>query len=357
MYRISRKVATGKFKYMLGIVLLWIVVYLSGMLFCKIIGGKGTNPMWKHLIGFFFLICCQGVFFFGGQLLQWSFHKTALIFSIFLFLVCCSAAFLCKKELMESWNEARRFKFKNMENGRYMALLFWLFIGIVFAVTFGTVVNRSDAIVETVQTTLMTDTMNEYHPFTRQPFELGVIMSKKIITLPFWYAMLSIWTGFDAVTTVWVVGTLLTMSCSLMAFAELGGLLFFRDFKKTWLLLIFMELMYLSGDYYIGSAGYRQFFYGYSGEVIVVTVLIPCIFCVLYRFLGPVLRGDFPKEKEKIGWPGLVLSLGLFVGSSFFLTSLAWGIVTVAIAVILFAISIVGVRLTKKIKAKGEEKI
>ena len=342
---------------MLGIVLLWIVVYLSGMLFCKISGEKGTNQMWKHLIGFFFLIFCQGIFFFAGQLLYWTFRNTAMIFSAFLFVVCCVSVFFCKKELLENWKKIKQFKFKDMENGRYQALLFWLFLGIVYAVAFGTAINRSDAVVETVQTTLMTNTMNEYHPFTRQPLELGVIMSKKIITLPFWYAMLSVWTGFDAVTTVWVVGTLLTMIFSLAAFAELGGLLFFRDFKKTWLLLIFMELMYLSGDYYIGSAGFRQFFYGYSGEVIVATILIPCIFCILYRFFGPVLREDFPKEKEKISWWGMLLSLGLLVGSSFFITSLAWGIVTVVIAVVLFALSIVGVRLTKRNQAKGEEKI
>ena len=342
---------------MLGIVLLWIVVYLSGMLFCKISGEKGTNQMWKHLVGFFFLIFCQGIFFFGGQLLHWTFHKTALFFSVFLLVICCVSVFLCKDELLECWKKVKLFKMKDMEYGRYWALLLWLFIGIVFAVAFGTAVNRSDAMVETVQTTLMTDTMNEYHPFTRQPLELGVIMSKKIITLPFWYAMLSVWTGFDAVTTVWVLGTLLTMICSLLSFAELGGLLFFRDFKKTWLLLVFMELMYLSGDYYVGSAGYRQFFYGYSGEIIVATVLIPCIFSVLYRFLGPILREDFPKEKEKIDWWGLVLSLGLFVGSSFFIVSIAWGIVMVIIAVVLFAVSCVGVRLAKLTKVKGDEKL
>ena len=87
----------------------------------------------------------------------------------------------------------------------------------------------------------------------------------------------------------------------------------------------------------------------------VATVLVPCIFCVLYRFLGPILREDFPKEKEKIGWWGLFLNLGLLVGSSFFMASLAWGIVTVVIAVALFAISIVGVRLTKRKRVKGEK--
>ena len=342
---------------MLGIVLLWIVVYLSGMLFCKISGEKGTSQLWKHLIGFFFLIFCQGIVFFVGQLLGWSFRKAAMTLILFLLLICCISMFLCKKEIGDLWKKAKKFSFREIENGRYLALFFWLFLGIVCVVTFCTAGNRSDAMVETVQTTLLTDTMNQYHPFTRNKLELGVILSKKIITLPFWYSTLSLWTGLDAVSTVWVLGTLITVVCSLLAVAELGGLLFFRDFKKTWLLLVFMELMYLSGDYYIGSAGYRQLFYGYSGEVIVATVLIPCIFSILYRFFGPILREDFPEEKEKIGLWGMLLSLGLCVGSSFFLASFAWGILMVVIAVILFVISIVGVRLTKKNKGKGEESL
>ena len=341
-------------KYMLGVVLLWIVVYLSGMLFCKICGEKETSQLWKHLIGFFVLIFCQGGIFFGGQLLHWSFQRACLVLTIILMGICGFSLLVCKKEILEIWQKIKGFSFKKVTNGRYYALILWLLFGIGLVVTFKTAGNRNDAMVETVQTTLMTNTMNEYHPFTRQKLELGMILSKKIITLPFFYSMLSVWTGFDGVTIVWNVGTLLTIVCSLMAVAELGGLLFFRDFKKTWLLLLFMELMYLSGDYYAGATGYRQLFYGYSGEVMVATITIPCILCILYRFFGPILREDFPKEKEHMGWIGALLSLGLCLGSSFFLTSFVWGILMVLFGMVLFAISIAGVRLTKRKRAKGE---
>ena len=340
---------------MLGIVVLWIVVYLSGMLFCKISGEKETSQLWKHLIGFFVLIFCQGIIFFIGQMLGWNFRQASDILAVLFVLLCIVSVLLCRKELLDILEKVKKFSFKEMKNGRYLALFFWLLIGITMVVVTGTAGNRNDAMVETVQTTLMTNTMNQYHPFTRQPLELGVIMSRKIITLPFWYSTLCLWTGMEAVDVVWGLGTLTTVICSLMVFGELGGLLFFRDFKKTWLLLILMELLYLSGDYYVGSVGYRQLFYGYSGEVIVSTVLIPCIFCVLYRFFGPILREDFPVEKEKISIWGLFLNLGLCVVCSFFLTSYVWGIFMVAIAVILFILSIVGVRLTKKNKKKGEE--
>ena len=334
--------------------MLWIIVYLSGMLFCKISGEKETSQLWKHLIGFFVLIFCQGVVFFGGQLLGWEFRQAQVILTALLIFICLVSLVFCKKELMGMMQKVKKISLKNMKNGRYYGLFFWFFLGIVIVVFAGTTVNRNDAMVETVQTTLMTNTMNQYHPFTRQPLELGMIMSKKIITLPFWYSTLCLWTGMEATDVVWKLGTLITVGCSLLAFGELGGLLFFRNFKKTWLLLVLMELLYLSGDYYIGAVGYRQLFYGYSGEVIVSTVLIPCVLCILYRFFGPFLREDFPAEKEEIGIWGMLLGMGLCVLCSFFLTSFAWGIFMVLLSVILFAISAVGVRLTKRNK-KGEE--
>ena len=342
---------------MLGIVLLWIVVYLSGMLFCKISGEKETSQLWKHLIGFFFLICFQGAFFFGGQLLGWSFRRTSLYLTVFLIMICCMSVVVCRKELIILLGRVKKFKFRNMKYGRYWALSFWLLLGIMFAVGFKTIGIRNDAVIETVQTTLMTDTMNEYHPFTGDKLELGVIMSKKIITLPFWYGILSLWTGLDAVTCVCCLGTMISLICSLLAFGELAGLLFFRDFKKTWLLVIFMELMYLSGDYYVEAAGYRQLYYGYSGEVMVATIVIPCTLSLLYRFFGPYMRADFPVEREGIGIFALVLSLMVCIGSSLFITSIAWGICMVLIAVILFIFSVIGVRLTKIKRGKEGESL
>ena len=276
-----------------------------------------------------------------------------MVLTIVLFLVTVLSLLFCRKELGMFFGKLKDFSLKKIPYPRHRALLAWLFLGIVIVVAFGTVTNRTDAVAETVVTTLMTDTMNQYHPFTKRPLEMGVILSRKIITLPFWYSILSVWTGFEGVDTVWILGTLITALCSLLAFGELGGLLFFRDFSKTWLLVVLLELLYLSGDYYVGAAGYRQLYYGYSGEVIVATVIIPCVLCILYRFLGSYIRADFPVEREKLNLWGMVLELGLCVGCCLFLIPMVWGVYMVVITIIIFFLSIVGVRLTKR--KRGEK--
>lgn len=333
---------------MLGIVLLWIIVYLSGMLVCKICGEKETSQMWKHLIGFFFLIFCQGTVFFGGQLLGWNFRKAGLVLTLVLLLVSAVSLLVCRKELKSFMEKIFKFSIKKVKYPRHWALLAWLFLGIVLVVASGTVTNRHDAVAETVLTTLMTDSMNVYHPFTRRPLEAGIILSRKLITLPFWYSMLSVWTGLEATEAVWVLGTLITTVCSLLAAGELAGLLFARDYKKTWLLIILMELLYLSGDYYVGAAGYRQLFYGYSGEVIVSSVVIPCVLSILYRFWRTFFKKDFSMEKEKISFWGAIAELGLCIGCCLFLTPLVWGVYLVVISMVLFGLSILGVYWTKR---------
>lgn len=281
-------------------------------------------------------------------MLDWSFRKAGMVLTIVLFGVSVFSLLLCRKELAVFWGKLKSFSIKKIPYPRHQALLVWLFLGIVLVVAFGTVTNREDAVAETVVTTLMTDTMNQYHPFTKRPLEFGVILSRKIVTLPFWYSILSVWTGFEGVDTVWILGTLITTFCSLLAFGELAGLLFFRDFRKTWLLVVLLEFLYLSGDYYVGAAGYRQLYYGYSGEVIVATVIIPCVLCILYRFWGTYIRTDFPVEKEKLNLWGMVLELGLCVGGCFFLIPMIWGLYMVVISIVLFSLSIIGVRLTKR---------
>lgn len=271
-----------------------------------------------------------------------------MILTVILLIVSMLSLMICRKEIVNLFQKIKSFSFKKAKYSKHWALMILLFLAIGLVVMLGTVTNRDDAVVETVLTTLMTDTMNVYHPFTREPLKIGIILSRKLITLPFWYSLLSIWTGLGAIDTVWTLGTLIIALGSLLAFAELGGLLFFRDFKKTWLLVVLMELLYLSGDYYVKAAGYRQLFYGYSGEVIVATLVLPCVLSILYRFFGPYLRADFPLEQERISLWGLITELALCMGCCFFLVPMVWGIYLVLIAAILFMLSFIGVRLTKK---------
>lgn len=319
---------------MIGVIIVLILGYLTGLLLETIGKGKETSWMWKCLIGFFFLLLCQGPIFMAAQMLQWNFRKAAFLAAVVLALPAVLSLIFCGKKLLGNLRAIRGAK--RMEKIQLVpyVLLSVLFLGMVFLLFHYSGTLRQDAYAETVQRTLYTDTMNQYHPLTGQQMEM--IFSKKMITLPFFYSMLSLFTGAEGTTMVWVWGSLLTFFLALAAQSELAGLLFHRDPKKTWLFVLFLELLYLAGDYAAGAFGYRQLLYGYQGETIVAGVLLPLVVATLYRCFGQVLDTTFDKEREGLSlWKG-VLVLGICVGSSLFLTSLATGALLILITVAIF---------------------
>ncbi|MGN0304912.1 MAG: DUF6077 domain-containing protein [Lachnospiraceae bacterium] len=340
---------------MLGIVLLWLTVYLSGMLLGKLGREKETSQLWIHLTGFFFLFFCQGLVFTAAQLLDWNFGQALNVLALVLGAISLVALILCKKELAALVDRRKKAVPGREKKSAYLALVFWLWLGIFLVLCKGMVGNRQDALLETMQTTLLTDTMNKYHPFTGQPMELGVILSKKILTLPFWYGALKSWTGFSAQDTVWVWGSFLTITFSLMAFSELAGLLFRRDFRKTWLFACLLELLILSGDYVSSAEGYRLLFYGYAGETIVGAVALPMLLCVLYRLLAPIFQHqeEFDREREGITLWGALLKLLLVYASSLFLAPFLWGPVLLGIATLIFGICLGGICIIQRLRKPG----
>lgn len=338
---------------MISIVLLWSAVYLTGILISKISGEKEAGQLWIHLIGFFFLFFSQGIVFTLAQLLDWSFGQARSLLVLVLGAASLLGLLAGRREIAALPQKLKELFHAKEKKTLYLALVGWLWLGIWMALGTGMVMNRQDALLETMQTTLLTDTLNKVHPFTGQPMELGVVFSRRIQTLPFWYAALQSWTGFSAQDTVWVWGSFFTITFSLMAFTELASLLFARELQKTWMFACLLELLILSGDYFSGAAGYRLLFYGYAGETIVGFVAVPAVLIILYRFLTPWFH--HPEEEgdgAKLGPVGTAVQLALVVGTSLFLAPLLWGPVLLVVA-ILFGLLCLGVIcLVKRVRRK-----
>ena len=338
---------------MLALFLLWIVVYLSGRLLCKIGGEKEASQLWIHLTGFFFLFLSQGIIFFLGQVLGESFLGCVRILEYLYLAVALTSIISCKKEVGSDLTKLKTRK--QVPYGRHLMLLVWLLVALFWVILIQWEGNRADAMVETAGITLLTDTMNQYHPFTHEPFQLGVIFTRKLITLPFWYAALSHWTGFSVAFCVTAIGNMFSLLFMLCVITELGNLLFERNQHHTYWLIIFMELLYLSGDYDMGSEGYRQLYYGYSGEVMVTAIVIPYVILLLYRVLGKGFRDNFQREGYGIkGWVAL-LRLCMAIGTSVFLSNLKWGLTMLLISIGVFALMTFIVVTMKKMMAKGEK--
>ena len=338
---------------MIALFLLWIVIYLSGRLLCKIGGEKEASQWWIHLTGFFFLFLSQGIVFFIGQFSGRSFGECVRILEFLYGVISLLSLGFCGKELIRESKRLKEWKANNFHD-RKPYLLLQLLLAVFWVMQTQWQGNRNDAVIETAAVTLLTDTMNQFHPFTHQPLELGVIFTRRLITLPFWYGAVSHWTGFSVAATVTLVGNISAFVFSLFAMAELGSLLFERDRNYTYWLIIFIELFYLSGDYHPGSEGYSQLYYGYSGETMVMSIVIPMMIIVLYRLLGQYLRHNFDRENQGLDiWPA-VLKLILIFGSTVFLAGLKWGVLMLLLSLGIFGIMLLLIAAMKNMAEKRE---
>ena len=349
---------------MLALFLLWIVVYLSGRVLCKIGGEKEASQCWIHLTGFFFLFLSQGIVFFTGQLMGKSFSACIRSLEIIYLLTVVFALIICGNNLIREIKQiirGGRAGFRQIrENNpylRHVCLLLWLLLGLFIVIAGQWQANRGDAMVETAGITLLTDTLNEYHPFTHQPLELGVIFTRRLNTLPFWYAALSHWTGFPVAGAVTLVGSMVSLIFALLAVAELGDLLFEGNRHHIYWLIIIMELLYLSGDYHQKSEGYGQLYYGYSGETLLTAIVIPVMVTILYRRFGTALRHGFDKNRYGISIWSTLVKLCLVTGAVLFITNLKWGIIMLLLSMGIFLLMIFLIATMKRISGKREDRV
>lgn len=324
-----------------GLVILFLP-YLAGYILKMIFNKKETNQIETYLLGFFFVFLLQGVVFTGGYFGGFGFEKLCSIFTIVIIGVAAAGAICAVIDLVRHILIARQNEKAKQEGGDdakdILALLNqtkwhrseWMLLLLLLVILAAIVVRvfllvpylRLDTMIETMRTTLATHTIYEYNPITSRPFELGLITSKKIISLPIYYSYFCEVFGMNEVYLLFALLTIQTIVCTYMSSTQLMAPLL-GNRKKVLIFCVFLGAMILSGDYFHGSIVERILWYGYAGDAIAASVMLPYVLYVLTNWYREE-RGDFGKT----GWGNRIISLlkiGLCIVSSVFITSLATG--------------------------------
>ena len=174
-----------------GVLLIFIMPFLSGYVLSKITKQKGTNQIETYLIGFFFLFLIQGLVFitciFSGQTLD----RALLILKIIYGILIAAAFILLSIHVVPACKNRTKKQRIRKEEWILFGFMMLSFVLVLLRICCGETYIRQDAMLETVRTTLQTGTMFKVHPLTGQVLEMGYITSKKIVTLPLYYAFLS----------------------------------------------------------------------------------------------------------------------------------------------------------------------
>ena len=277
--------------FILGIILILLLPFAVGTVMNFITRQKGTNQIETYLIGFFSLFLIQGIIFNLHNFAGMNFAGCCTIFSVityvFLGLFVLIAVFGFSDYI------ACGFKKPNIRKDERIVYAFML---IAIAVVIVRVVmlygfERDDLMLETVRINCLTSTVNTYNPLTARPYELGLIGSKKLVTLPLYYT-------YWCMTYKIGPRDLLYMVCELQGvFVVIGSCgcamrRILKTNKKMYVYLMFVAVLLASGDYFKGAVGYRVLWNAYNGDTIASTAVLAYIIYLILDIYR-LERGDY----------------------------------------------------------------
>ncbi|MCR5800467.1 MAG: hypothetical protein K6G69_10365 [Lachnospiraceae bacterium] len=311
----------------IGIIFILLLPYATGIIWNVITRQKETNQIETYLIGFFSIFLIQGVLFALYNFMGMPYEKVCNILTYVTYALMglgVVGGIICRKEIAADF---KKVTFRKDE--RIMAILMILVIALVVlrvVLLFG--YERNDIMLETVRINVMTSTVNTYNPLTGRMYELGLINSKKLISLPLFYTYWCMTYGIEARVLLYIVITLQTVMCMFFACeCAMEGIL--RSNKKMYTCMMFVGVMLLSGDYFEGALGYKVLWNGYLGESIIAAVIIPYTINLIMDFYR-LERGDYGDKK----WGKRivrVIRLLITMSCSVFITGIPKGLLLIAL--------------------------
>ncbi len=173
--------------------------------------------------------------------------------------------------------------FKSIKISKYDMVLLLIILSLIPFFYLFQPDSGSDAILETMQTVIHTNSIFEYDPLTGSYLNEIPVLSQKLFILPYFYAFFSEITGVAPylflyrIVPVWVL-LLLFLVTGLWA-----DRLFDQD-KASEKRIFYgvTALLYLFGNTLFTSQPYLLFHRGYTGETIISLVLIPFLFYLIF---------------------------------------------------------------------------
>lgn len=316
----------------LGILAIFITPFMAGYMMKEITRQKETSQIETYLIGFFFLFLLQGIIFTGSVFTGKDFTFACLCMRYALTIIYIIAIVIMIVRSIPSINKTKRMQKMKKSEIILTCTMIVVFLLLLLRVLLIDDCLRPDIISETVRTTISTGTMFKYHPLTGQVLEIGLINSKKIITLPLYYAFWSTFTGLEPNFLLYVVITIQTITMTFFASILLMKTIFRNYKEKALSFLIILGLLILSGDYFAGAVSTRLLWNGYSGDVICAVTMIPyLLYCVL-KYCQTMKNQDKMTLWGKMSYPNKIF---LCLISSIFMTAIATGLLFLIIVMVL----------------------
>ena len=340
--------------YIIGVILLFILPFAAGCACKGILRWKETNQIETYLIGFFFLFFLQGVVLVPCVFMKLDFMMACNVLMAIMGAVLVLGLLMAvvtgrKAKKTEDITEKKKTAWRRKDKLLYAGMIL-VFGFLVVRMILGMYILREDTVLEMVNTTVSTGTMFTYHPLTGMIMDGGMITSKKIVTLPLFYAAFVQFFGIEANYFLYLAVNVLVLGCSYYACALMFDKVTTVNRSKMYAYWLVYGLLLLSGDYHKNTLGYRLLYQGYEGTTICFGVLIPYLLYVILSWY----RSEGAEEKMTI-WARLtyVLKIALVFACSMVIAGLGTGFLFLFMTGAVAAVCCL-IKSIKEVRACGE---
>lgn len=134
---------------------------------------------------------------------------------------------------------------------------------------------RGDFTLETVRTTLTTNTIYQYNSLTGIAIEEGMPIRQQILTMPFFIAFLSHVFRVEETLLLYRIFPCFVLILSFLVYGRWGGILFPSQRQKQIGFLLVISVMILVGDYAGLAPGTLLLHQGFTGNAVCAGIIIP----------------------------------------------------------------------------------
>lgn len=320
----------------LGIVLLLVLPLFAGTVFNIIFRKKETSQSETYLIGFFSLFLLQGVMFSQVTLFGKDYDRVAFIYTAITYVIVVAGIIgIVYKTVKKKRDKLDSRPIMSKDDWIMLSTMVVFLVLIIYRLVLLYDFIREDMMLETVRINVLTGTINQYNPLNGHPYELGLITSKKIITLPTYYTYWCMQYGINERLLLYIIVSLQTILCVYYVCYQ-NARMMVNTKKKQFTILTFLGVLILAGDYFQGAIGYKILWNGYAGESIIAAVGL------LYLiYLGIDHYKSEESEPVENRWHERIVRIVKFIivlAGSVFMTSIYYGAVLYAICIIVMVV-------------------
>lgn len=279
--------------YMILLILsLLIVPFFLGQPVSKIIDRGSRDVTDTYICGVMTMFVLSGALHFFVMFTNRPFSEYVKLYPVviaFLMLVgVVITVFGVKKNSGEHGIKAKMIAFgkvwfKSGETKLFAILtLITLFLCVIRILT-GEPDVTGDFTLETIRTTLQTDTIYQYNSFTGMLLAEGMPIRQQILTMPFYLAFLSEFFGVGVELVIYRVFPCFVLLMGFLVYTRLAGVLFPENKEKQTVFMFVICFMILVGDYAHAAPAALMLHQGFTGNALCVGVVIPFVIYACLR--------------------------------------------------------------------------